>query len=99
MTSPHEPSLPPHKTGRFWALVAVVGVFCVAYSLAQPHQGPARIGVTIWIITFLVAVACIWFAVRRAQRGKTPASNKFILVMIILAIICFVLAEVFKKHP
>ena len=86
MTAPLDPNLPPHKTKRFWALVAVVGAFCVAYSFMQPPQGLTRIDPEIWIVTFLVGVACVWFGVRRAQRGRTGPSG-FTLLMIVLAII------------
>jgi len=77
-------------------LVAFVGILAILLPFLQPHRMSAGVEVSGSLVTFIFAVAVIWFAVRRAQRGQT-ASPRFTIVMIILAAICFILAEIFKR--
>jgi hypothetical protein len=63
-----EPCSAPHKTKRFWLLVAL-GVFVVLTApLVQILLGlplfPLRVHITSGVITFVVWVSMIWLAIR-----------------------------------
>ncbi len=96
---PLDPNVPPHKTKPFWFIVALAVLVSVGYPLAVRSHGPLWFDVVPSVATFAMMVCIGWFAIRRAQRGKTGRSSTLRIVLLILAIIFFILAQIFKRHP
>src|SRR5438270_12583026 len=96
---PLDPNVPPHKTKPFWYIVALAVLVSVGYPLAAPSHGSLWLDVVPSVATFIMMVCVGWFAVRRAQRGETGGRSTFRIVVLILAIIFFILAMIFKRHP
>jgi amino acid permease len=95
-----DPNVPPHKTRVFWLIVALALVVPVGYPIAFGSHGPLWSQIVPSVFTFLMAVCIGWFAVRRLQRGEKPGGrNTFRIVLLILAVIFFILAMIFKRHP
>ena|SRR5258708_24959265 len=96
-----DPNVPPHKTIPFWYIVALAVVVSIGYSLIARSHGPLWKDVVPSVFTFIVAVCIAWFAIRRVQRGEsyfTPRRITVRIVLLILAIIFFILAQIFKRH-
>ena len=90
-----DPTAPPHKTKRFWYIVALAIIVCVGYPLIERSHGPLWSHVIASLLTFITAVSIAWFAVRRVQRGESYFTPRRIVVrvaLLIFAIICFILA-------
>jgi len=95
-----DPKVPPHKTTVFWLIVALAALVPIAYPLAFPTHGPLWSQIVPSVFTFILAVCIGWFAVRRAQRGEssfTPRRIKGYIVLLVIALVCFILAEIFKN--
>ena len=95
---PVDASTPPHKTKYFWVLVICIAALSIIWRLTQPTILPLPAEIATDIISFLLFVTIVWFGIRRAQRGQTRP-GKLSIVLIIIAIICFILAQLFQKHP
>jgi peptidoglycan/LPS O-acetylase OafA/YrhL len=95
---PLDANVPPHKTKPFWYIVALAVLVSVGYPVAAPRHGPLWSDVAPSVATFIMMVCVGWFAVRRAQRGETR-SNISRIILVIVAIIFFILALIFKRHP
>ena len=98
MPSRLDPNVPPHKTIPFWFIVALSVLVAVGYPLTVRSNGPLWSDIVPSVVTFLIMVCVGWFAVRRVQRGQT-GSRKWSFVLVIIAIILFILAQIFKRHP
>ena len=96
---PLDPNVPPHKTKPFWYIVALAILFATAYPLAAPSHGPLWFDIVPSVVTSIIFICIGWFAVRRLQRGEKPGGrNIFRIVLLILAIIVFILAQIFRRH-
>ena len=96
---PLDPNTPPHKTKPFWFIVALAVLVSVGYPLAAKSHGSLWLNVVPSVVTFAMMVCIGWFAVRRAQRGETGRSSTLRIVLLILAVIFFILAQIFRRHP
>jgi purine-cytosine permease-like protein len=96
-----DPNVPPHKTAAFWYIVALGVLMGVGYRLVAGTHGSFLLDIVPSIVTFAMLVCIGWFAVRRAQRGESYFTSRRITVrvaLLIFAIICFILAQIFKNH-
>jgi dipeptide/tripeptide permease len=97
-----DPNVPPHKTKPFWYIVALAVLVSVGYPLVAPLHGPLWSNVVPSVVLSIMLICIGWFTVRRMQRGESYFTRRRITVrilLLILAIIFFILAQIFKSHP